>query len=129
MATLEQPAKALSIRQPWAALIVAGLKDIENRTWWTNYRGQFYIHAAKTPDDIDLAEICFLRGLDFKAVRELCGDLKYGGLIGRARIIACVRRSDSPWFSGPNGFVIRDAEPIDFVSCRGALNFFSVDSI
>lgn len=39
--------KALSILQPWAWLITAGHKDIENRRWWTNYRGPFLIHAGK----------------------------------------------------------------------------------
>lgn len=38
--------KALSIKQPFAALIVHGIKDIENRTWKTNYRGKIYIHAS-----------------------------------------------------------------------------------
>jgi hypothetical protein len=37
--------KALSIRQPWAWLIANGHKDIENRSWNTNYRGAFLIHA------------------------------------------------------------------------------------
>ena len=31
--------KALTIKQPWASLIVHGIKDIENRTWRTDYRG------------------------------------------------------------------------------------------
>ena len=31
--------KILSVRQPWAWLIVAGHKDIENRKWRTSYRG------------------------------------------------------------------------------------------
>lgn len=30
----------LSIRQPWAWLIVNGYKDIENRTWPTHFRGK-----------------------------------------------------------------------------------------
>lgn len=38
--------KALSIRQPWAWLILHGGKDIENRSWNTNFRGRFLIHAA-----------------------------------------------------------------------------------
>ena len=42
--------KALSIRQPWASLIVAGIKDIENRSWVTNYRGKLLIHAAQKFD-------------------------------------------------------------------------------
>lgn len=38
--------KALSIKQPWASLIALGIKDIENRTWKTNFRGRIYIHAS-----------------------------------------------------------------------------------
>lgn len=39
--------KALSIKQPWASLIALGLKDVENRTWPTHYRGRILIHASK----------------------------------------------------------------------------------
>lgn len=38
--------KAISIKQPWAYLICAGIKDVENRTWPTKYRGRVYIHAS-----------------------------------------------------------------------------------
>lgn len=46
--------KALSIKQPWASLIctprqdnpLLGIKDIENRTWRTHFRGKIYIHAS-----------------------------------------------------------------------------------
>lgn len=38
---------ALSIRQPWAWLILHAGKDIENRTWQTYQRGWFAIHASK----------------------------------------------------------------------------------
>jgi len=46
--------KTLSIRQPWATLVVKGIKDIENRTWKTDYRGKILIHAGSTkiPDNI-----------------------------------------------------------------------------
>ena len=39
--------KAITIKQPYASLIVEGIKDIENRTWKTNYRGRILIHAGK----------------------------------------------------------------------------------
>lgn len=39
--------KALSIRQPWATLILRGGKDIENRVWRTKQRGTVLIHASK----------------------------------------------------------------------------------
>ena len=43
--------KAISIKQPWAYLIAAGIKDIENRTWKCpqKYIGErVLIHASKT---------------------------------------------------------------------------------
>src|SRR5438105_11911405 len=38
---------AVSIRQPWAWLVVMGYKDVENRSWRTNHRGALLIHASK----------------------------------------------------------------------------------
>jgi len=43
---------ALSVRQPWANLLVWGLKTIEVRSWSTNYRGPLLIHASKKVDEI-----------------------------------------------------------------------------
>ena len=46
--------RALSIRQPWAELILQGRKTIELRTWATDYRGPFWVHAGKAADfDLD----------------------------------------------------------------------------
>ncbi len=42
--------KAISVRQPWAELIVSGKKKIEIRSWKTNYRGYLLIHASKVVD-------------------------------------------------------------------------------
>jgi activating signal cointegrator 1 len=36
----------LSMHQPWASLLVAGIKRHEGRVWGTNYRGRLWIHAA-----------------------------------------------------------------------------------
>ena len=38
--------KALTIKQPWAWAIVAGHKDVENRSWSTPYRGWIVVHAG-----------------------------------------------------------------------------------
>lgn len=38
--------KALTVRQPWASLIAAGVKSIETRSWSTAHRGPLAIHAA-----------------------------------------------------------------------------------
>lgn len=39
--------KALTLTQPWATLVAIGAKQIETRSWNTNYRGRLAIHAAK----------------------------------------------------------------------------------
>src|SRR5262245_57973671 len=41
---------ALSLKQPWATLLVHGLKTIEVRRWPTSRTGSILIHAARIPD-------------------------------------------------------------------------------
>jgi len=38
--------RCLSVRQPWAAFIVAGIKKVECRSWCTSHRGRILIHAS-----------------------------------------------------------------------------------
>lgn len=40
--------KCLTVWQPWADLIVKGIKDVENRSRVTRYRGPLLIHVAGT---------------------------------------------------------------------------------
>jgi len=42
--------KVISIKQPWASLIINGYKIYEFRTWKTKYRGKLLIHSSKTID-------------------------------------------------------------------------------
>lgn len=44
--------KALSVRQPWATVLVEGVKTIETRTWATPYRGPLVICASSAPKDM-----------------------------------------------------------------------------
>lgn len=120
--------KALSIRQPWAWLILNAGKDIENRDWPTAIRGRILIHASKgmTKDEYrngqdTLAEVEPLRLLPpFDA-------LPRGGIVGTVELVDCVERSDSPWFFGQYGFVLRDPQPMPFQPLKGMLGFFRVD--
>ena len=52
--------KTLSIRQPWADLIIQGRKTLELRTWTVKYRGPLAIHASQTVE----REACLAHGLD-----------------------------------------------------------------
>jgi hypothetical protein len=112
---------ALSVRQPWAWLIVHGHKPIENRSWSTAVRGTIGIHAGKRFDEDgyrwvreNFAEI------DMPAPDEF----ERGGIVGRVNLIDCVAEHDSDWFFGPKAFVFTDAEPLPFMPCRGLLGFF-----
>lgn len=123
---------ALSIRQPWAWLIIHAGKDVENREWSTAMRGRILIHAGKTMTRPDFdACMLFCMGLpygtlpaDFEfpsyhELRQLCG-----GIVGEMTITDCVERSDSPWFCGPYGFVIQKAQSLPFEPGNGRLGFF-----
>ena len=116
--------KALSIRQPYAWLIVNGIKDVENRTWRTGYRGPVLIHAGKTypkgehADDFDAYE-----HQGFPADR----DGMLGGIVGIATITGCVTHSASRWWIGPVGFTLANARPLPaLIPCKGELGFFDV---
>ena len=43
---MEEGAKAISLHQPWASLLVHGIKRIEGRSWPTDFRGTLWIHAT-----------------------------------------------------------------------------------
>jgi hypothetical protein len=106
--------KALSVRQPWAYLIVSGGKDIENRKWKTSYRGPVLIYASNT---IDAKSYDRLKkeGIDLPPLETL----KTGGIIGETEIVDCVDSSDSVWFSGPYGFKLKNSKRLPFEPCRG----------
>lgn len=118
---------ALSIRQPWASLILKAGKDIENRDWPTKYRGRILIHAAKGctrlefEDAIEFAEDCIQR-----PITADLATIPRGGIVGSVEIVDCVQRSDSPWFVGRYGFVLRDPLMLPFTPWRGQLGFFDV---
>jgi hypothetical protein len=126
--------KALSIRQPWAWLIVQGHKDIENRTWSTGTRGPVLIHASKGMTQTEYEDVCAFLARDprlkhLNAALPAPADLERGGIIGRAEIVDCVKHSLSPWFMGEFGFVIRNATPLPFRAFSGALQFFDVPEV
>lgn len=130
---------ALSIQQPWAAVIVAGLKDIENRTWPTSFRGRFLVHATKWS-----SERAFHEDLEYiktRLTRDAMADLlsaplfdevspvrRYGAIIGEATLSDCVNTHSSRWFEGRYGWVLRDAKRLKPIEAKGRLGFWSFDS-
>ncbi|MBA43598.1 MAG: hypothetical protein CMF62_06305 [Magnetococcales bacterium] len=117
--------KALSIRQPWAWLIVNGYKDIENRSWPTKKRGLIAIHASKTmtKEDYNTAkQVALSQGV---AIPDRI-HFDRGCIVGVAVIKDCVTESDSPWFFGEHGFVLENAKPCAPFPYKGQLGFFNV---
>lgn len=92
--------KAISIKQPFASLIAYGIKDIENRTWKTNYRGKVYIHAsakqAGSYDELlnDLQKIEFKEKYDRVTLRK---QHHFSAIIGEVDIVDCVINHPSIW--------------------------------
>jgi hypothetical protein len=132
---------ALSIRQPWASLILKCGKDIENRNWRTKFRGRVLIHAAKgmtrgehmdaimfAVDAIkrDSGKARFTTRVTLRELGFAYEELPRGGIIGSVEIVDCVEASESPWFVGPYGFVLRDPQPLPFREFKGQLGFFEV---
>jgi hypothetical protein len=72
--------RALSIQQPWAALILSGTKDVENRTWSTDWRGQLVIHAGQRRDQRALTAL-------IECGYELDPHLPTGGYLGTVQLV------------------------------------------
>lgn len=77
---------ALSIRQPWVELILQGRKTIEVRTWFTQYRGELYLHAGKRADQM------ILHMFDLKQEH-----LSFGALVGKCEIYDCIEFTTDTW--------------------------------
>jgi len=115
--------RALSIRQPWAWLIVNGYKDIENRSWRTKYRGPFLVHAG-----LKLENEAYDQVADWFDIQlPPPGEIERGGIVGQSTILDCVENHASPWFFGPYGFVLDKSKPLPFRPMRGRLGFFPVN--
>lgn len=89
--------KAVTLTQPWATLVAIGAKQIETRSWPTNYRGPLAIHAGKGPSTIgwpQLNHICN-RTEPFRSVLQLGGRhpaeaLPTGAIVAVCRLVGVV---------------------------------------
>ena len=73
--------KVLTIRQPWATLIMQGNKRFEFRSWQTKYRGELLIHAGK---NIDKEECNRLK-------KYLPEKLILGKILGKVKLVDCIK--------------------------------------
>lgn len=71
--------KVLTIKEPWASLIINGYKKYEFRTWKTNYRGKILIHAGMSLDRNMLEKV--------KNYNLTCSK---GYIVGEASLVDCI---------------------------------------
>ncbi|MBU2612446.1 MAG: ASCH domain-containing protein [Nanoarchaeota archaeon] len=115
--------KALSLKQPFAELIVSGKKTIELRKWRTNFRGKFLVHASKIPDK--------------KAMKKFGFDkLPLGMIVGESELVEVKKYNnesehkkdknkhlaDSSW--GKYGFILKNSKRVKPIPMKGKLNFW-----
>jgi hypothetical protein len=104
--------KTLTIKQPWASLIAHGIKDIENRSWKTNYRGRILIHAGaiqvKTKNISFPSNDVWFQNVP-KEVRKQAffNENIVSAIIGEVDIVDCVINHDSIW-----------AEQMEYYKCE-----------
>lgn len=129
---------AVTISQPFASLIASGAKWIENRTWYTAYRGPLAIHAGSGKQYLDSKEL---------------RDYPTGAIIAVADLVACLSleeiqdgADDTPslfppgcsrtWqqivrhshCEGPFCWVLENVRPVTPVEIPGKLGLWRVPS-
>ena len=129
---------ALSLKQPWAALLVHGRKSIEVRRWPTARRGRVLIHAARVSDP--RPEAWSLVPEELASAAQIVG-----GIVGAGNLTGCMayrtaedfaadrakHLNDPAWFQAPvlYGFAFANLEVLPFHSYPGWMRFFPVGKV
>lgn len=75
--------KVLTIKQPWATLIMQKDKRFEFRSWQTKHRGTLWIHAGKSIDEEAMKRLA----------PYLPKDVPTGKILGKVKLVDCVKMS------------------------------------
>ena len=115
--------KALSVKEPWASLIIFGSKDTENRVWRTLHRGPIVICASATLDHKNSTgwEPWYLYHDD--------RDVQPGFALGVVEIVGCDKDMLSVWDElGQFHFRLDNKRPfLAPFAVKGTLGMFNID--
>ena len=118
--------KALTLKQPWAELILQKKKKIELRKWNTNFRGEFFIHSSKIPDAKNMKKFGF-------------ENLPNGFVVGKANLLEVKKYENDKDFMrdkylnlatkdfGRYGFVLKNVKRVKPIPAKGQLNFWEFE--
>jgi hypothetical protein len=118
--------KTLSLKQPYAELVVSGKKTIELRKWNTHFRGEFFVHASKSPDENAMKKFGFT-------------NLPLGFIVGKAELIEVKHYANESELMEDNnkhlaglgwgnfGFILNNAKRIKPIEAKGKLNFWDFE--
>lgn len=118
--------KALSIKQPFAELILSGKKKIELRTWNTTFRGEFYVHASQSPDTEAMKRFGY-------------SDLPTGKILGKVTLVDVkIYISEKQYALDKDkhlanssyekyGFILENPKRITPISYKGKLGFWDYE--
>lgn len=121
-----EPLRALTVRQPWAWLIAAGWKPLENRSWAppSSLVGQrLVIHAsqkAPTRADVAWARRVLGKGVELGPLHRgaVVGVVTVAGLVERKRHL---ERDVARWWRGPMAWALTLPAEVGPVACKGQL--------
>lgn len=124
--------KVLSIKEPWASLIMNGTKKIETRSWKTNYRGEIYIHASLSKAKITKPEV-------YELIKDM--NFKYGHIICKCNLVDCIYMTDEyvndmktnhyeeyicgHYEVGRYAWILEDVEVIEPIEAKGKLGIWN----
>ena len=125
MPRTEQLIKCISIRQPWAWLVCAGAKDIENRGRAPTYRGIVAVHAGANTQAVRV-----LRNKDVSGSIDF-SQFSLGAIIGTVELVDVVippiRRLPESWAVGPYCLVFRNPQLFDDpIPHKGRLSIYTL---
>ena len=103
--------KALSIKEPWAGLIVEGKKTIELRSFRTHYRGPVLVHRSGKGGGIvgamEIVDVIKIESLDqFRSLRD-----KH-------------QAPDEFYQEKLFGWILENVKPVEFIPCKGKLGLW-----
>lgn len=127
--------KVISIKEPFATLIMNGNKKIETRSWKTTYRGELYIHASGK----SLAKE-FLDDNIIDLIKDM--NMNYGNIICKGNLVDCVYMDEEfitkikenkmeyvcgRYKVGRYAWIFDSVESISPIAAKGKLNIWNYD--